>query len=664
MRRLNRGLFQLALENEEVRTQETPAEDVPSEAAADAPRAEVPAVEVTVQVEVPGEAEVVKTETGEAAARETARAETAVATEDEEARARAEAETREAARAETPAETPSSEVPAEAPVEDARPVEEPSEAAPEVPAEVPAEEPAVPAETREAARAEAPVAEEPSRAEVSAEPAREASTTVAEGETAEVKNAEGETVATVETSGETTTIETAGTEVVVSQTEDGRVSVDVTVAADEAPAVATEDMVVIETDGERAEVEISEAVDVAEDTSELDAEIDGAQDAAVALEALAEVVQAAAGNGGLDVHGARLVKIATEHIYDHMGLPSGRTSSIVAMESFEVPGLRASATSVALEDIKENAKKIWAAIVEGIKKAAAWVMEFIQKIMTANGRIKARAEKLLQATEGMSGSPKEKQVGDAKLVRSVAVNGKVPANLAAELKKVVDFFAGTVSDKTVMSLRSVERAMSSAKTEQDAEKLQDEIRTAITAIAGKGLAHKVSNGLGEKAGVAAAPQGTSISMSPTFLGEQVVWAYMPESIEAITNFRSGIGVGQSRIGDDAKATVLSANQIADIAKVALQYVDASEKYKEVQAQVEKLSAVFAGQMAGYSAATQDNGHFKNMMNAMKAVRQLIKGIHQPAGVVAARAVNASLDLATASAKQYGAKVAEPAAAAA
>lgn len=709
MRRLKRGLFQIALENEEVARGETrpaaderpagseePAARVAAEvpagepAAAERPAAERPAAEVTaaagevevrVQVETEGSAEVVKTGEGERAAAEVpaeaaatdaeraaaaapADAErAAVATEDDET-AREAAAAEEAARevaeagageggeaAERPAGEPEAAAAAEVPAE--RPAAEvPAEAAPEVrPVERPVARPSAAAERPAAGRTAADaIAAEPAAA--AEEPAaREAS--VAAGEEVQVRNEAGQTVATVETTREGTTVATDEVQVRVSQDEAGRVAVDVKVDGDAAPVIAEEDLVVIETDGETADVEIQEAVDVAEDTAELVDEVDDAEEAAVALEALADVARSAAENGGLDIHGAQLLKIATENIYSHMGL--GKAMGIPAMESFEVPGARVSATSIALEDISEQAKKIWEGIVAGIKQAIAWIQEFVQKIFTANGRIEARAKKILAAGEALKRPLEGDSVGDAKLARALTINGKIPGNLSAEIKKTVDFFAQTVDGKTAAGLKSVMDAIKGAAASDNAGKVEDTVRAAIQTIVGKGLGHKLSAGMGAKVGVAEAPAGTSISMSATFPGEQVVWAYMPETVEAITSFRSGVGVGASKIGDNTKLRPLNKAQIIEVAKAALAYVEAARGYDAIQEQVKALNALTSLSLSSGVAQGNADNKFKAILPALKAARHLIKGIHQPAGVVASRVVNASLTLAAASIPAHGAQ---------
>jgi hypothetical protein len=488
-----------------------------------------------------------------------------------------------------------------------------------------------------------------------------AQTTVAEGETAVVKDAAGETVATVTTTDSVTTVTTAETVVEVVQTED-KVAVEVTVL--DTPSISAEDMTVIETDGERTEVEIQDAVDNAEDTAELMEECDDAEDTAMVLESFVEIAASAASNGGLDIHGARILKVAAEHIYSHMGM--GKALGIPAMESFNIDEARVSATSIALEDIREQAKKIWAAVVEGVKKAIQWVQEFVTKIFNANAHIKARAEKLLAASEKMTGMPKAKTVGNATLVKSLTLGGKVPSNLAGEVKKAVDFFEGSANSHVAETISNVIKAIEQAKTTADADKAEAMVLAAISTVTGKGLQYNnVANSLGARVGVAEAPDGTSISMTQRFLGEQVVWAYIPKSTDAVASFRSGIGIdpNTSKVAEDAQANVLTPAQIADVAKVALAFVETSKAYSAFQKDIGMWSdgvAKVIGTMAAADAFGKGEGtaaKMKGVLSSLKTIRHLIKGIHQPAAVVASRVVSASLNLATESAKQYDAKAA-------
>lgn len=637
MRRLNRGLFQVAmsksrvaLENEEVATGE---KTEPTEATA---VSATDNVEVTVKLETPEGATVEKTETAvevpavasdvtpavaevkpEAAVEPTT---TEVAQSDADKIKALEAEIARLKAGAVVTEDNTPDVVAEPAV---TPTTEPAvDAAPEVPAE----------ETKTEA-------------------------TVTEGETAVVKDAGGEVVATIETTETGTTVVTGETKVEVTQTED-KVAVDVTVVATESATISAEDMIVIETDGETAEVEISDAVDVAEDTAELIEECDDAEEAAMTLESFAEIASSAASNGGLDSHSARLLKVATEHIYSHMGM--GKALGIPSMESFEIPGARISATAIALEDIREQAKKIWAAIVEGIKKAVEWVKEFISKILSANARIASRAEKLQAAAAKMSGAPKTKVVGNGALVKSLVLGGKIPSDLAGETKKVVDFFFNSMGERTTGTIVKSIDTIRQIKNTTDAEKVEAMVFDAIKSVTGGSLQYNnVSASVAAKVGVSEPPAGTSISMSPRFPGEQVVWAYIPSTVDTISSFRTGIGIDSSkdRIDDKTMVITLTPAQISNVSKVALSYVAVSEKYKELQKSLEEITKVIATFMSAASAGQGiDNGapFFKTVGSAMKAIRHLMKGIHQPAAVVASRVVNASLNLAMESAKQYSA----------
>lgn len=651
MRRLNRGLFQVAmssvtLENEEVIT---PVESTAEVTATDDTSTEVTTavdnVEVTVKVETEGTATVEKTDGSEDTTATVAAAAEVTETPVEEnstAKRIKELEAELAMLKES--EKPATEDNAVDTVSDS--VDTPTEVAAEVPTETTTETPTEVVET--------PV-EEP-KTEVA----------VAEGEAAVVKDDTGEVVATVETTETSTVVTTDEVTVEVTQVAD-TVEVEVTVQPTEEPVISSEDMVVIETDGQETEIEVQDAVDVAEDTAELVSEVDEAEEAAMTLESFAEIAESASNNGGLDAHGARLLKVATEHVYNHMNL--GRAVGIPAMESFDIPGARVSATSIAMEDIREQAKRIWQAVLEGIKKAMEWIQEFVSKIFSANARIKSRAEKLLAASDKMSGSPKSKMVGDARLFKSLMAGGKVSSSLLVSVKKTVDFFATTIDGRDYDTLKSAISALPNAVNAANAEKAEEAVFSIIDKVAGKGLEfNNVASSVAARVGVEGAPEGTSISMTQRFPGEQVVWAYKPSTVNSIASFRSGIGIDSgSKVAEDAMVSTLTPVQIAEVSKVALMYVTVSEKYKDLQASLSEItkeaSKFIATISSTYNQLDKDDtsgdtkAAFKSLLPTIRATRQLVKGIHQPAAVVASRVVNAALNLATESAKQYSVKTA-------
>lgn len=481
--------------------------------------------------------------------------------------------------------------------------------------------------------------------------------TVSEGETVLVKTEGGEVVATINTTETGTTVSTSEVTVEVEKTGDST-SVEVTVTPDETSAISTEDLTVIETDGNQTEVEIQDAVDCAEDTAELVSEIDEAEEAAMTLESFADIAAAAASNGGLDSNGARLLKVATEHIYNHMSL--GKAVGIPAMESFEIPGARASATTIALEDIREQAKKVWQAIVNGIKKAAEWIMEFVKKILSANQRIKARAEKLLAVKDKLLSSPKASKVGNGALVKTLIVGGRVPSNMSAEVKKAVDFFFRTVGSRSVEAMINAVDMIAAAKTTDNVEKAEKLVFDGMEAVIGGSLQfNNVANSIGAKMGVEEAPEGTSISMSTRFAGEQAVWAYIPKTVKAISSFRSGICMDTtsvSKIADTAKANTLSPSDIIGVANEALKFVEISKEFEKLMGPINDVTKKIAVVVTSISNTTDtQEARLETMIPALRAIRNMVKGLHQPAAVVTARVVNAALNLATESAKQYSMK---------
>ncbi len=95
-------------------------------------------------------------------------------------------------------------------------------------------------------------------------------------------------------------------------------------------------------------------------------ETEEAVDVVTALESIAEALGQSAKNGGMDRYAAEALGLAVDHMYKRVGL---KRQAMPALESFGQTSSRMRATQIALEDIKEQVAKIWAAIVAAISKA-------------------------------------------------------------------------------------------------------------------------------------------------------------------------------------------------------------------------------------------------------------------------------------------------------
>ena len=476
--------------------------------------------------------------------------------------------------------------------------------------------------------------------------------------------------------GETAIASTDNVDVTVKEGEAGKpttvvVEVDTAAAAAaEAPAdvaeVAAEDLTVIE-DGESIAEDLVAADEVAIDSAELLDEVQQADDAVVVLEAYAEQLHIAAQNGGINDQSARFMMIGVESIYDRLGL--GKPLGVPALESFALQGARPGATTIALEDIKESIKKVWDMIVAGIKKAVEWLAEFAKRVFTANGRLKARAEKLKAAAESSADAFKGEEIANKSLVKALAIGSSVPSNLVAEIGKLNAFAVETIGDRTLRGLRTVATAIKAADPSKGpaAGGSVDEINAAVREIAGKGLK---AGGYSAK-GLAAAPEGTTLNASPVFPGNQVVYAYVPDSVAAVGKFRAGAHTEAVSTGDKVKG--VSAADAKSLCDLALDYVKDSARYDAIQKEVKSLSETLAKRLTDLSRsvnlgavgsankgegvvdkAKDIAGNVKDgvtaVTDAFRAARALVTGVHQPAFAIAAKANSAALDLVAASFK--------------
>ena len=197
------------------------------------------------------------------------------------------------------------------------------------------------------------------------------------------------------------------------------------------------DLAIDETGAESAEADLVEATDISADVEAGAAEIDQASADADTLERIADTAEAAEAEGGLDPVAAEIAEVAVESIYARLGV---QRSSYPALESFGGKTGRKRATQLAIEDIKETVKKIWAAVVNAFQKIVDFVKNFFGKLFDGNRKLLARInalEKKAAATKGettgnvkASGITKPAGKGDKAGVL------KVLGSTEQELKKV------------------------------------------------------------------------------------------------------------------------------------------------------------------------------------------------------------------------------------
>jgi len=184
------------------------------------------------------------------------------------------------------------------------------------------------------------------------------------------------------------------------------------------------------------ESELTEVGDMEAEAEERQTEVERAVGIATALEDLAEDLANTIDTG--DVHPAMITttdQFAT-HLLDQAGLePLPELSA----ESFKSPEGRVSGARVSLESIRDKAKRIWAAIIEGLAKLADFIEKVYLKILDSSIFLARRAEKLKARADEMAkaGAAKTAQfVNTNRIYEALEIKGRAPtsSDLAYVLK--------------------------------------------------------------------------------------------------------------------------------------------------------------------------------------------------------------------------------------
>ena len=173
------------------------------------------------------------------------------------------------------------------------------------------------------------------------------------------------------------------------------------VAAMEDETQAAE-LAIDESGADSAEADIVEATDISADVEAGTAEVDQATADADTLERIADTAETAEAEGGLDPVAAEIAEIAVESIYTRLGVVR---NSYPALESFSGKTGRKRATQIAVEDIKETVKKIWAAVVVAFQKMVDFVKNFFAKIFDANRKLLSRINALEKQASATKQAP-------------------------------------------------------------------------------------------------------------------------------------------------------------------------------------------------------------------------------------------------------------------
>ncbi len=174
------------------------------------------------------------------------------------------------------------------------------------------------------------------------------------------------------------------------------------------------------------ESELTEVGDMEAEAEARQTEVERAVGIATALEELAEDLAATIDTG--DVHPAMITttdQFAT-HLLDEAGL---EPLPELAIESFKSPEGRVQGARVSLESIRDKAKRIWAAIIEGLAKLADFIEKVYLKILDSSIFLARRAEKLKVRANELKGATKTAEFVDTnRIYDALEIKGRAPTS--------------------------------------------------------------------------------------------------------------------------------------------------------------------------------------------------------------------------------------------
>jgi hypothetical protein len=395
-----------------------------------------------------------------------------------------------------------------------------------------------------------------------------------------------------------------------------------------------------------------------------------------AMKSMTEVLDTAAENGGTDEAGAKILSIAIEHICEQLQLPQS-TLGIPSMESFKMPGSgRVSATTLAMEDLKETAAKVWAAIQAGYAKVMEWLGNFFKHVLDGNQRLATRAQQIQTSVKSVGDQVLNETFDNPGIAKKLAAGQKVSPQIPQSLLALNKFAAAAATGAPGMfqKLAPMVQALTDSVGKEGTS--MDQVQEMVSKIAAVGAEFTASlasaGGLkqaganaGTTFGIGAPAANLDLYLSATWLGNKVVYAMVPN------DGKNGYKTGQATadVGEvNGTLPVLPPKTIGDIAYLVLEYTKVAASSQGVWAGMQELykTAMAGVGVVNSNAAMTGQGaaeKFRALTAVVKDARAMCVGIQQPALAIAAAANSAALDYAAISLKTLGAKAAGEVAAA-
>ncbi len=332
---------------------------------------------------------------------------------------------------------------------------------------------------------------------------------------------------------------------------------------------------------ESLETELLEVQDTVEEGVTQEAQVEEAAEVSEALGEYEEALESIAAQGGLDRNGAMILQIGLEQLCARVGIVP-TAISMPSMESFGGASQRVRATQLALESVKDTAKKVLEAIIAAIKRAGEWLKDFWKTLTDSNHRLKARAKKVMAAASSAKG---EGEIENEGLANKLHIGGKV-ANFDRDFGEFTAF-AEAMGGRVVGAI--VKNAETVCKNVADAVAQKGEIsfKAADMKAAYNGV--KLSAAEGETV------EGFENLRSEQLPGGKALLVQLPTAdgnagAQAFGKAKTAIGLfaPSTAKASSAKLPALTSAQVTTIAGSVLSVCEAIDKLRALEAEFDKF----------------------------------------------------------------------------
>lgn len=207
------------------------------------------------------------------------------------------------------------------------------------------------------------------------------------------------------------------------------------------------DVATLEKPEETLEHQLVEVEGLDQSIADLTEDGDQLADDTAQVQDISDAVEGAAEQGGMDETAAKVVDVAVEAIATRWGIRRNK----LGLENFN-GARKAQGTRVAMEELGEMAKDLWAKFIAWVKEIINKLKDFWLKYMNAGKALRTRADKLSDRLGKGLGEKSKDKIGGGWLSK-LALDGKVDVEGSKALAVTSSAKVGEVIGATVEMLR-------------------------------------------------------------------------------------------------------------------------------------------------------------------------------------------------------------------